>query len=815
VREEVLISIYHEIAHIVYGTFELPSNEDKLDALNHALGSTAGRYSKAIAASFENLPEHKKNSYMALSNLISPFMPILVNSLEDARVDESMFKARKGTRVMFDALIQGVFASGIEQDDGTRTEWKDQPLNNQVLLGVFVLAAGYKYEGWFHSEVEKALADEKLCELVDRMEEARSSRATYALAFPILARLRELGFCKHPDDPEEEEEESGEEESDEQNADESGDSVGTDRTDIPEQSTDDSPEADDGITEDDDGDPGEADETSGDEGEDSEEASGSDSSSDDGTLDDSSEPESEDSGDSDDVREGESESDDGGAPDETAEPDSGGTGSDGDEGDSSDQGAGDSTDEGNPAAETGTSAGSGGGSGNGESSEGGADDDGDLHREAEEGDLAGNERREPLDEGSSSGENEQEDSTQPGGDREVPSSLGGDPDPEGEATDPSTGSDSDHDEVEDSSPVDSGVDEGKGGQETEQLYFGGPEGVIEDIQVFGQHDGFHADSTPEGQADDKAVEIAIIQGLYFEKPSANVQGVREHIFGTPFIQDGQSMSTAWAVHYSGINDSSLYQRLGIDADTEVGEEILGPALLEMRRAFEDNARADMQRHLRSGKVNARVLGKRAWAGDDRLFQKKRMPGKKSYAVVLGIDISGSTVGVNIALAKRAAMAQAELCHRAGIDFAVYAHTARGSARYYGNDLWLDMYEIKAFDKPWNETAQQALAKISSDAENLDGHGIEYYRKLVEQQSATDKIILYYSDGKMPAANHAEELEILQREIAYCKQKNITLLGVGIRTDSPRRHGLDTVQVDEDSDMVKVIRHLQGALLHRR
>ena len=44
---------------------------------------------------------------------------------------------------------------------------------------------------------------------------------------------------------------------------------------------------------------------------------------------------------------------------------------------------------------------------------------------------------------------------------------------------------------------------------------------------------------------------------------------------------------------------------------------------------------------------------------------------------------------------------------------------------------------------------------------------------------------------------------------------VTLLGVGIRTDSPRRHGLDTVQVNDDTDLVNVVRHLETALLHNR
>src|SRR5690606_8084761 len=128
---------------------------------------------------------------------------------------------------------------------------------------------------------------------------------------------------------------------------------------------------------------------------------------------------------------------------------------------------------------------------------------------------------------------------------------------------------------------------------------------------------------------------------------------------------------------------------------------------------------------------------------------------------------------------------------------------------------LDMYEIKKFEDPWNKTTQEPFDRLGPDAENLDGHSLEFYRKVIERHPATDKIILYYSDGKMPAANHDEELTVLQREIKYCKMKQITLLGVGIRTDSPRRHGLDTVEVRSDSDVISVVKHLQSALVHNR
>jgi nitric oxide reductase activation protein len=293
--------------------------------------------------------------------------------------------------------------------------------------------------------------------------------------------------------------------------------------------------------------------------------------------------------------------------------------------------------------------------------------------------------------------------------------------------------------------------------------------------------------------------------LYFETPSINVTEVRVNYFGKPSEGDDRYHHNAWE-KYDGDSESTLIA-YGVSGNFDPDETVLGPALLKMRRVFADNRRATMQRNIKSGRINAKVLGKRAVVEDPRLFKHHTIPGKKDYSVVLGMDISGSTIGVNISLEKRAVMAQANLLSRMGIDFAIVAHTALGN--YTGATL--DMYIIKDFRDQWSKDTQEALRKIGPHSGNLDGHALEFMRKLVERTVTTDKVIMYYSDGKMPAMNFEEELEVLQREIRICKQKGIKLLGVGIRTDSPTRHGLDTVEVEEDRDILKVVKHLEKHL----
>jgi hypothetical protein len=65
---------------------------------------------------------------------------------------------------------------------------------------------------------------------------------------------------------------------------------------------------------------------------------------------------------------------------------------------------------------------------------------------------------------------------------------------------------------------------------------------------------------------------------------------------------------------------------------------------------------------------------------------------------------------------------------------------------------------------------------------------------------------------MPAANKDEEQDILEEEIKLCQQRGITLLGVGINTDSPKAYGMDTVRIDSDEDIIKVVEQLDRRLI---
>lgn len=722
--ESVMVTITHEISHICFESFAPTSQRDQTQAIAAAVREVGSKYAEAIARRIEDAPYSQKSSYIGLASLISPYLPPIVNGLEDARVNKELFKVRKGMKLAFNADAWKIFNEGVEQknekDEVVVIPWKEYPQNAQVSVGIFCKAAGYDYKDWFIEDVISALDDEVISELISKMDSVKSTREVYELSFPILERLRELGFCKSELDPEEEESEDDGEESEEEESEsgEDGDS---------EQSGD-----------------------SGDSGESS----------------DSDEDQSDDGG----TRDGESSD-----PEESeSEENSSGRNSESDEDSESEQ------------------------------SEGESENDSNSDREGDDSNGSNSN-------GSSSGLSEEEPS-------EEESLTDGDTGTGETDSESSSPDDSDLDRQGDLEPVDTGADEGTGGTELIENEKNNtvPMGTAEDAMIsllkWEGHEKPSSVQESEQQADNEEVSRAIIQGMYFETPSNNVHGVRIHKWGQPLIEEGINMSRSWQL--AETDRYSIRSQYGIDGDFVTPESILGPALLRTRVAFSDNQRGKNVKHIKSGRINGKVLGKRAPLDDERLFKRRIMPGKKDYFVLIGVDVSGSTVGINLLLEKKAVLAQAQLLHRMGIRFAIYAHSGNWHKLNEGraSGLDVDMYFVKEAHEPWTSEIQTRLLSLGPSSVNLDGHSLEFFRKRLDEETATDKIIIYFSDGKFPAEDYQEQLEILQREMKICKKKGYVLLGVGIRTDSPSRHGMDTVQVDSEEDVIKIVRHLEKRLL---
>lgn len=876
VREEVLVNIYHEIAHIAFDSFGEADDAAKAAAIRAAVDQWGGSYAEQINKMFERAPVSLTRSYYGLAQLISPFMPHLLNCLDDARVDSSMFRARKGTRKMLTADTFSLLRDGIPQADGEMKHHSEAPLNSQAALACYLAGAGYVgWEQYLHEKIGQDFKDRELMHMLTKVRTAPAIGDVYALSFGVLARLRELGYFltpeeqqeqEKPDEPKDKQEGNTEDEAESsatpEASPESDESEGQAEADASsagssnpgqESSTDDSgedaedSEGDDsgeagsdesaGASEDADSDSGspEAGEEPAEEpdggvepGDQAGEGAGEDSEpSGDGGDDQPSEPsEGPDAGvgdDSEDSGEAPEQPGQGAPSEETPEGDEEGSAGMGDgstEGEAVDDADSDEVPEGSdagPGPDGESDAGAGPGAGDSEadqspdgepdSTEDGSDGGGDPH----DGDQVGEDLAGPGGDAAGEGDRQldEHNGDREAGEEQVSDETGGDTGEPSDAqlgdvdhpADAGEGADDDGDRPDGVDVFESGADQGLGGVEVDAKplpEYGTEQDVAAALEAaHADHGDQQADAGDQQaeQADQAAIVLAIIQGMYFETPSLGVGGVEEHHYG-PGVRGWDKARF----------DSDSLLMFGVICDMEIPEGVLGPMLLKTRRIFSDNKTSSYQPNLKSGRINNKVLGRRAWSGDDRLFGKKRIPAKKDYAVQIMVDISSSNLGDNLALLKRAVKAQAELLHRAGVEFSVMAHSASGN-RFGTGDYVMHLHHIKSFDEPWNDEVQNRWTDIVAVGGNLDGHAMEYARKELLKTTATDKILMYYTDGKMPAANKDEELEVLQRQIKLAKRDGITLMGVGIRTDSPIRHGLDTVEVHDDDDLKKVVEHL--------
>lgn len=282
----------------------------------------------------------------------------------------------------------------------------------------------------------------------------------------------------------------------------------------------------------------------------------------------------------------------------------------------------------------------------------------------------------------------------------------------------------------------------------------------------------------------KAYNEVIEGAKAFDGVPMNVSGVHEYIVG-----EGQ----AWG-----------YPSVVMEADTAARNKAVNKA----RLVFEENARVEHHRNQRGGKLNGRVLGKRAAVGDDRLFAKKVTPDTRTYEVMIGLDISGSTRNGALSVITATAQAMADVCHRAGINFEILAHTGERNTNPASNATYeVNIYKVKSLEDRWDSKAKETLSRLRGGGANFDGHTMQYYRKRLDASNCTDKIMFYFTDGAMPGMNRVNEQPILERELRLCKQRGYHVVGVGVGTDSPKEYGMDTVIVQGPNDIGAVLDRL--------
>lgn len=801
VIEDANITVIHEVSHIVQGTFAEIDPNERTQIIKRAIdlecaGSDTTTRAGKIKARIDSAPDYRKQDYLNLAGLVSPFLSVLINACEDIRVDGSMQRERPGTKVMYRAQKNKVFNEGILRADGTYSKWTDAPPNAQAMIGVYCLTWGTTLDGKVSDKVVEDLKDPEIVDLVARMKNCQSVHEVYKLSFPLLEALRRLGYMKAPEDEQDEPEPEPEPEQENNEEDEgSGDSEDTDG--LPDGDGDRSDQKENGNSdthidaesERHEGDDPESD-TSDDSGSEVPDGADQDDEGSDETGTEESIPDNtrlnDESGNAGEQEDSQPESSEQNESEPTSTHDQDSKSVENEPTDQSSDDSGESDGEPSSDEEAGEPSDS-------PLQDGDSDDEGDGAESPDSGDEAESSGSDAP--GQDPGNNVGDGSGQPGTGTETGQDSTVGPQDSGENGEPQHGA-----MPGDSGPGMPGKDSGD--YTPEQLESDGtPEEVQHLFGVFGCHkddDEKSYEERLEESKDEQALQLAINQTDRFDLPSRQIHGLLLHTY-----KDMQGQ-LAWG-------KDSLYTAYGTfkTAPIKVPERILVPSLQRLRLVFTDNARGSSERNLKSGKVNGRALAKRVPVGDDRLFKKNRRPGKKDYFVVIGIDCSGSTTcrlpegGNRLDLIKTASHAKAELLHRLGIPFSMYAHS--------GDGYNVELFEIKGPKQPWSKQTQKVLAELQPYAANLDGHTMEFYRKAAQARHETDRLILYFTDGAMPAENYTEEKMILEAEIEKCKKLNIHLVGIGVQTDAPTEYGLDTIQLDSIADVPKVVDGLRKRL----
>lgn len=791
VREVVDFYLYHEIGHVWLGTQDRPEPSvwtlfDTLVEMWHpAAACNHGPEIREYAKQWEEV--------MPIANTFHKYLGLILNALEDSRVNEGMFDTRPGLRRIFEVNIERLMSEGMDfAETGEVVNWSDAPADAQFTVGLSMLACNYDPEGWLHGDIVDALKDPRVLDITSRARHAASVHDVFELAVRALFVANSLGYCiipkcevpsldNEPEDPDAGTEPgdtgqsggsstggTGKAEGSSASSDPGTDSDGDDPAGTgsvapgDEENTDPEPKSDDPSSESPDDDNAEADVDG------------------DGTGT-SVEPNQEDDGSADEADAagggGSDREDDDAGHDRDDEPQSGG---------------------GSPAggSEPSEQARSEAGQGAGGSPSPGAPGDNDPPDESGRG----------ADDLPADGD----------GDEDGPAEGGDGPDVDGDSD--ADGEDGEPSDSPDPNPWNVAAPEETGSDDEPTLAPGTVEDAERALAPFLMHgtddfDGMLEDMLGEALEDalndveegtsefvngQQLVLVAISQVAYFDDPSASVAGVEVINFPCPEID--------WVAEED--TDYTKYQP---------SESSIGAAVLHARIVFQENKRSKLDRNQKSGKVNSRVLARRAPVGDDRLFGKKTRPKRRSYLVIVTGDCSGSTQSYGrSAKIRRMMMAQGDLLHRIGVPFIMMGHSAaRARIKDFKSsnqgDYWQYALMIKEESEGWGPITKNRLAAMGPVSENLDGHTLEYCRKLADKSQATDVIIIYYTDGEMPAANATEEREVLEREVKTCKRKGYHLLGVGINTDSPKRYGLKTVRVESDDDIKLVVEQLEKEL----
>ena len=232
--------------------------------------------------------------------------------------------------------------------------------------------------------------------------------------------------------------------------------------------------------------------------------------------------------------------------------------------------------------------------------------------------------------------------------------------------------------------------------------------------------------------------------------------------------------------FAGTGEMSSGYQMPVDAQsaTNIGKRASRSAL----HTFAANRKVAWSTPDKSGHVR-RQTGRRLVAGQKNALYRRQRNDKRSYSVIIMLDLSHSTAGPisHSAVYKSIAstiletgFATGEMLSKLGIEFATYAFGNTHFAGGMGNGRTLSLVELKDFDESWNAKAKDRFGRCGAFGTNHDGTLLEWARLKISKRKETDKIILYFSDGEV------RERELFEKNVKICaKSPHLSILAVPV------------------------------------
>lgn len=208
--EQVWACLYHETSHIVSGSLEKRPIADLVDYVLR--GAARNPDTERVMRPY--LEHYRDTSATAgvthasiyeVANAGHPYLVSVLRATDDYVIEQAAIAARPGVEKMLYFMTEQIMTKGIENEDGTFTQWANQPVDSQIVIALLVDLHGWGLDGKFSDETIEVIRSDGIQELMQL--EIPDVESALAAAAAYLAEFNRMGYLVF--DPEDQDDEDG------------------------------------------------------------------------------------------------------------------------------------------------------------------------------------------------------------------------------------------------------------------------------------------------------------------------------------------------------------------------------------------------------------------------------------------------------------------------------------------------------------------------------------------------------------------------------------------------------------------------------